>query len=179
MANQENQFLLKNAKIYDGSGAAPFRGDILISGDQILEVAGSIAAAEDCPAINLQGLSIAPGFIDAHSHNDWFALRQDKNKFFEIYGSRPVSEGPAPERYRSATEYQITVLDERAGTDDDSFEYYLYTSTPEKYSPDRTYDVHRYIVEDNGWYITLSFLGDADVPQETVDEIVRSVKIGR
>ncbi|MBQ1213007.1 MAG: hypothetical protein IIX69_06260 [Clostridia bacterium] len=105
----------------------------------------------------------------------------DRNgvKFFEIYGSRPVSEGPAPERYRSATEYQITVLDERAGTDDDSFEYYLYTSTPEKYSPDRTYDVHRYIVEDNGWYITLSFLGDADVPQETVDEIVRSVKIGR
>ena len=71
------------------------------------------------------------------------------------------------------------MLEERAGTDADIFDYYLYTSTPVKYGPDGTYDVHRYIVEDNGWYITLSFIGDADIPQETVDEILRSVKIGR
>ena len=80
-----NRFLLKNAKIYDGTGAEAFRGDILVSGDKILEVAESITPAEDCPVIDLQGLSIAPGFIDAHSHNDWFALRQEKNKFFEPF----------------------------------------------------------------------------------------------
>ena len=80
-----NRFLLKNAKIYDGTGAEAFRGDNLDSGDKILEAAESITPAEDCPVIDLQGLSIAPGFIDAHSHNDWFALRQEKNKFFEPF----------------------------------------------------------------------------------------------
>ena len=79
------KFLLKNAKIYDGSGEHPFCGDILVSDDRILEVAASLTPPADCPVIDLQGLSVAPGFIDAHSHNDWFALRQDKNKFFEPF----------------------------------------------------------------------------------------------
>ena len=30
--------LLKNAKIYDGSGDAPFKGDVLIEGDRIAEL---------------------------------------------------------------------------------------------------------------------------------------------
>lgn len=78
-------FLLKNARIYDGSGEMPIHGDILISGDRILEVGADIQPPADCPVTDLQGLSIAPGFIDAHSHNDWFALREDKQKFFEPF----------------------------------------------------------------------------------------------
>ena len=78
-------FLLKNARIYDGSGEMPMHGDILISGDRILEVGADIQPPADCPVTDLQGLSIAPGFIDAHSHNDWFALREDKQKFFEPF----------------------------------------------------------------------------------------------
>jgi len=84
-ADTAKMFLIKNAKIYDGSGDAPFCGDILISGDRILEVAEQIEPRENCPVIDLQGASIAPGFIDAHSHNDWFALRKGKNKFFEPF----------------------------------------------------------------------------------------------
>ena len=80
-----NMFLLKNAKIYDGSGSDPFYGDILVSGDRILEVAPQITPPADCPVTDLQGFSIAPGFIDAHSHNDWFALREDRNKYFEPF----------------------------------------------------------------------------------------------
>ena len=80
-----NTFLLKNAKIYDGSGSAPFSGDILVSDDRILEVGPGLTAGEDCPVLDLQGLSIAPGFIDAHSHNDWFALRKDSRKYFEPF----------------------------------------------------------------------------------------------
>ena len=78
-------FLIKNAKIYDGTGKEPFRGDILVSGDKILEVAAEIAPRADCPVMDLQGQSIAPGFIDAHSHNDWFALRKDNRKFYEPF----------------------------------------------------------------------------------------------
>jgi N-acyl-D-amino-acid deacylase len=74
--------LLKNAKIYNGSTDAAFIGDVLIEGDRIVDVAPSIAIADEYEVTDLQGLSLAPGFIDAHSHNDWFALRKDSDKFF-------------------------------------------------------------------------------------------------
>ena len=76
------KLLLKNAKIYNGSTDAAFSGDVLVVGDRIAEVAPSITADADCEVTDLQGLSLAPGFIDAHSHNDWFALRKDSGKYF-------------------------------------------------------------------------------------------------
>lgn len=77
-----NKLLLKNAKIYDGGAASAFIGDVLVQGDRIIEVATSIAADDTCEVTDLEGLSLAPGFIDAHSHNDWFALRKDSDKYF-------------------------------------------------------------------------------------------------
>ncbi len=74
--------LLKNAKIYNGTTDAAFMGDVLIEGDRIIEVAPSIDVSDEYEVTDLQGLSLAPGFIDAHSHNDWFALRKDSDKFF-------------------------------------------------------------------------------------------------
>ena len=78
----QKQSLLKNAKIYDGSGASSFVGDVLICGDRIVKVAEHISVGADCEVVDLGGLSLAPGFIDAHSHNDWFALRKDAGKYF-------------------------------------------------------------------------------------------------
>ena len=80
-----NKTLIKNAKIYDGSGAPAFFGDVLIEGDRILRVAESIDAETDFEVVDIKGLSLAPGFIDAHSHNDWFALRRDHKKYFEPF----------------------------------------------------------------------------------------------
>lgn len=80
-----NKTLIKNAKIYDGSGAPAFLGDVLIEGDRILRVAESITAETDFEVVDIKGLSLAPGFIDAHSHNDWFALRKDHKKYFEPF----------------------------------------------------------------------------------------------
>lgn len=79
---EEKKLLLKNAKIYDGSSDAAFIGDVLVQGDRIVEVAPSIVADDTADVVDLQGLSLAPGFIDAHSHNDWFALRKDSGKYF-------------------------------------------------------------------------------------------------
>lgn len=73
--------LLKNAKIYDGTGSDAFVGDILLDGDQIAAV-GKDLQAEQATILDLQGLSLAPGFLDAHSHNDWFAIRKDPVPFF-------------------------------------------------------------------------------------------------
>ena len=76
--------LLKNGKIYDGTGAEAFIGDVLLDGDRIAQVATKIDAAAD-RMIDMTGLSVAPGLIDAHSHNDWFALRREPLKYFEPF----------------------------------------------------------------------------------------------
>ncbi len=78
------KLLLKNARIYDGTGKPAFSGDVLTENDRILRVAQVIDEAAD-QVIDLQGASLAPGFIDAHSHNDWFALRTDPLPWFEPF----------------------------------------------------------------------------------------------
>ena len=76
--------LFRNGLIIDGSGSTPFQGDVLIEGDRILEVAPRIEAEAD-RTVDLSGLQICPGFIDAHSHNDFFYDREDAEKFYRPF----------------------------------------------------------------------------------------------
>ena len=76
--------ILKNAKIYDGTGAAPYTADILLEGDRIARIAEGIDLPAD-QVIDLKGKSVAPGFIDGHSHNDWFAIKNDPLPYFEPF----------------------------------------------------------------------------------------------
>lgn len=76
--------LLKNAKIYDGTGKDAFFGDVLIAGDRIAEVAQAIDATAD-EVYDLTGKSLSSGFIDAHSHNDWFAIKNNPLPYFEPF----------------------------------------------------------------------------------------------
>ena len=77
--------LFKNALIYDGTGIEAFKGDILIENDKIVQVKDGIQAEEGWEVIDLEGLSVSPGFIDAHSHNDWFAIKNNPQKYFEPF----------------------------------------------------------------------------------------------
>ena len=77
--------LFKDALIYDGTGSAPFKGDILVENDRITKVENNIKAEDGWEIIDLNGLSVSPGFIDAHSHNDWFAIKNDPQKYFEPF----------------------------------------------------------------------------------------------
>lgn len=79
--NETMKQLLKNAKIYDGTGAAPFMGDVLICDERIEKIGAGLQDETD-RVIDLQGLSLAPGFIDGHSHNDWFAIKKDPLPYF-------------------------------------------------------------------------------------------------
>ena len=76
--------LLKNAKIYDGAGSEPFRGDILLDGDRIARIAENLEAKAD-RIIDLEGLSVSPGFIDGHSHNDWYAIKKEPLPYFKPF----------------------------------------------------------------------------------------------
>lgn len=73
--------LIKNARIYDGTGADSFPGDILLDGDRIARVAPTIDTEAD-RTIDLGGKSISSGFMDGHSHNDWFAIKKDPLPWF-------------------------------------------------------------------------------------------------
>ena len=77
--------LFKSGLIYDGTGSAPFYGDILVENDKILKVAESIQPEDGWEVIDLTGLSLSSGFIDAHSHNDWFAIKKQPQKYFEPF----------------------------------------------------------------------------------------------
>lgn len=77
--------LFKNALIYDGTGRDAFKGDILIENDRIIKVEECITPKEGWEIIELDGLSVSPGFIDAHSHNDWFAIKNNPQKYFEPF----------------------------------------------------------------------------------------------
>ena len=76
--------LLKNAKIYDGTGSAPFHGDILLEDDRIVAV-GTMENPEADMVTDLEGRSVSSGFIDGHSHNDWFAIKKDTLPYFEPF----------------------------------------------------------------------------------------------
>lgn len=59
--------LLRGAVVYDGTGAPPFEADVLIEGGRISAV-GPRLAASGAEEVRLEGLALAPGFIDIHSH---------------------------------------------------------------------------------------------------------------
>ena len=77
--------LFRDALIYDGTGAEPFKGDILVETDRIIRVDAQIQPETGWEIIDLNGLSVSPGFIDAHSHNDWFAIKNNPRKYFEPF----------------------------------------------------------------------------------------------
>ena len=78
------RILLKNGKIYDGTGADAFTGNILVEDERIVEVGPALDAKAD-EVVDLDGLSVSSGFFDAHSHNDWFAIKKEPLKYLEPF----------------------------------------------------------------------------------------------
>lgn len=60
--------LLKGGRIYDGSGMPSSYADIGISGGRIIEIGRLNGGAKR--TLNVDGLAVAPGFIDPHTHLD-------------------------------------------------------------------------------------------------------------
>ena len=55
--------ILRGGTIYDGSGGAPYAGDVAIKGDRIVRV-GRRLAGKAATEIDARGLAVAPGFIN-------------------------------------------------------------------------------------------------------------------
>lgn len=64
--------LLRDGLLMDGTGSPARAADIAVTGDRISAVAppGSLAPGAGTQVVNLEGLVLAPGFIDIHTHYD-------------------------------------------------------------------------------------------------------------
>jgi N-acyl-D-amino-acid deacylase len=70
---EQFDLLIRNATIVDGTGALRFDGDMGIRGDRIARI-GDLSAARGRVELNAAGRIVAPGFIDAHTHDDRIML---------------------------------------------------------------------------------------------------------
>jgi N-acyl-D-amino-acid deacylase len=61
--------LIRNATVLDGSGSASEVYDLAIAGGRIVEIGPSLHF-EASEFIDAEGLTLAPGFIDVHTHDD-------------------------------------------------------------------------------------------------------------
>lgn len=59
--------VIRGGTIYDGSGQAPFHGDIAVSGDRVVAIAPHIKA-RGTAEIDARGKAVAPGFINMLAH---------------------------------------------------------------------------------------------------------------
>jgi N-acyl-D-aspartate/D-glutamate deacylase len=60
--------VIKGGTIVDGSGGAPFEGDVAVTGDRITAVGTFDGRAGE--EIDARGLVVTPGFVDVHTHLD-------------------------------------------------------------------------------------------------------------
>jgi N-acyl-D-amino-acid deacylase len=65
--------IIRNGYVVDGTGSPRFRADVGIQNGQIVEI-GELGSEEIKGDLDVKGLTVAPGFIDMHSHSDFSLL---------------------------------------------------------------------------------------------------------
>ena len=63
------QLLLRGGTVVDGTGSPGERGDVAVVGDRIAAVDDLTEWSADV-TLDVSGLTVAPGFIDMHTHSD-------------------------------------------------------------------------------------------------------------
>ena len=63
-----HDIVIRGGELVDGTGSAPFQGDLAIDGDAITAV-GKVAG-QGKREIDAKGLAVTPGFVDLHTHLD-------------------------------------------------------------------------------------------------------------
>lgn len=114
--------LIRNGFIADGSGKPGYKADVLLNDGIIEKIAQTIDAAsadtEGAQVIDAEGLVVAPGFIDTHSHSDLRVLVEPEvapkvmqGITTEILGQDGISMAPLPQEYISPWRKNLAGLD--------------------------------------------------------------------
>ena len=97
---------IEGASVVDGTGAPGFRADVGIR-DELIAAVGDLSREAAGQTLRAHGLTLAPGFIDMHSHSDWrlWANRRAESKIrqgvtTEVVGNCGFSPAPVNPAYR-------------------------------------------------------------------------------
>ena len=111
--------LIRHASIVDGTGALRYPGDIGIRGDRITRI-GDLSASGGVVEIDLGGRIAAPGFIDAHTHDDRLMLsspdmapKVSQGITTVIAGNCGISLAPMPRPIPQPVTPPLNLLDEQ------------------------------------------------------------------
>ena len=111
--------LIVGGSVVDGTGRAAYGADVGVVGDAIAEI-GDLSEAGARRVVNAAGLTVAPGFIDTHTHSDAALLLDPQHAAglrqgvtTEILGQDGLSYAPlSAENYRLNRRYLAGLLGE-------------------------------------------------------------------
>lgn len=119
--------LLKGGRVVDGTGKAAFEADVLVRDGKIAAVGRGLSGADR--EIDVTGLTVAPGFIDTHSHSDLDVLLRPQvlpkimqGITTELLGQDGVSLAPLPTCFISPWRKNLAGLDGDSDEIDWTFE---------------------------------------------------------
>ena len=109
---------LRRGLVVDGTGRPPFQADVRVEGDRVTAVQPTLPGRADLEEVDLDGLALAPGFVDIHSHTDLGLLRDPRAESkirqgvtTEVAGQDGSSVGPwtDEERLRRAEDLGVDI----------------------------------------------------------------------
>jgi N-acyl-D-amino-acid deacylase len=110
--------LIRNGTVIDGTGAPRRAGDVGVKGDRIAGI-GALDGATAGLVLDARGKVVAPGFIDAHTHDDRLLLsspdmapKVSQGVTTVVAGNCGVSLAPVPGRMRTPVTPPLDLLDE-------------------------------------------------------------------
>lgn len=129
-AAPDRPILFANAYIFDGSGRAPFPGELLVRGDRIEAVAerGQHLNRHGASIVDCAGARLMPGLVEAHAHLSWpssvgrifdsFTLPPEEHLLVTARNARVTLEAGFTSAYSAGslgTRFEIALRDEIDG----------------------------------------------------------------
>jgi N-acyl-D-amino-acid deacylase len=112
--------VIRNATVIDGTRAPRFKADIAVSAGKIVEIGSVTGTAKK--EIDASGKIAAPGFIDAHTHDDRLMLsspdmapKVSQGVTTVVAGNCGISLAPAPNGMKAPVAVPLDLLDDAGG----------------------------------------------------------------
>ena len=93
-SQQQFDVIIRSGTVYDGTGRAPVKADVGISGDRIAAV-GNLSRATAPTIVDAKGLAVAPGFINmlSHSETSWLVDNRSLSELLQGVTTQIFGEG--------------------------------------------------------------------------------------
>src|SRR3982750_2050416 len=113
--------LIRNATVVDGTRAPRYEADIAVNNGRIAAI-GRLDGAQADVELDISGRIAAPGFIDAHTHDDRLMLsapdmapKVSQGVTTVVAGNCGISLAPAPHGMRAPVTPPIDLVDDEGG----------------------------------------------------------------